>query len=1071
MLLLNPYLRQITSRHVTVRGLRTTESKKTHKPAAMHGVQFVSYGEHVVRCEEQYKQEVLSLLQAYAGLVCDKCGLTEYQQAIGAALPHLDVKTLSSGHNCGTDEPSVASEWPLKNTINEAFSAHARLHDDFKAVRLDLPTNITDPLLSPAAVGDGLTLIGQICRENLATSYSVLEIGPASAATATDGGGSDVFSKLAYPTFAADISAYEACNVPHWSEEIVFFADDLHAPTAVLKSKRADLVIASQVVSGAAVIQTCLHALADMLQPGGSLLLHEYIGVFPLLYWGQSERFSGVEDRSDRDFGRWLSKDRWIGALRAAGLEPVIWFVDESHTQLLLLATPAHKSLSCEGSGDERFVLSSAADLTAPVQPDTTTLIETSDFGNLGLVRCLRKEPSFAGVTLSLNLTASVPPPPRPLLPISIYRDGVLGGMHELPLKLLTRAVAGSHAEVLSPGDLSSLCWVESETIPNCDVSYCGINFKDVMLASGKLTSPGSVKIGFEFSGVKTSSSSSSSGSGSGSSSQPVMGIGSGCLTRKLFVHDHLCWPVPAGMTLEAACTVPVVYATVYYSLIVKANIQSGQTVLIHSIAGGVGQAAFHVCKFRNINVIVTCSAEKVDWVHRVLKVPHSHILDSRSVSFRDGVLQLTKGRGVDAVLNSLSGDKLTAGLASVAPYGHFIEIGKFDIQQNSPIGLGAFERHISIHGFDLSDLFDKPRQWGVIHKLVAEGLLSGEVVPLQSTVFEEVEPALRFISTGKHIGKVLVSVGNGNCGIEKERRTFSTRGLHVVVGGLGGFGLELVQFLWAHGAERIIIVSRGEPSVFHQMHIQTATVSHVDLGDANACDEFFSALGDELVGVWHLAMVLNDGLYSKMTVDKWSETIRVKATICANADVSTRKFNRQLQQFVVWSSVTALFGNPGQSNYGYANSAMERTCMRRKEESLPGLAIQWGFIGGVGVMLHTVVNASLAFVPQHIDSCLDSLNSLLLSDHAIVSCYLRKSGDKLITGAALSLHRTLSQRIAHVLGFEPKKINSSATLASLGMDSLQSVEVSNILKNVKSVNIQGDSLKNMTWCDILGMD
>jgi fatty acid synthase len=143
---------------------------------------------------------------------------------------------------------------------------------------------------------------------------------------------------------------------------------------------------------------------------------------------------------------------------------------------------------------------------------------------------------------------------------------------------------------------------------------------------------------------------------------------------------------------------------------------------------------------------------------------------------------------------------------------------------------------------------------------------------------------------------------------------------------------------------------------------------------------------------------------------------------------------------------------------------------MRRRKDGLPGVAIQWGLIGAVGVMLHTTINSSLAFQAQHIDSCLDSLHTLLFSDHAVVSCYLRRSENKAAAEKS-SLQRTLSQRVAHVLGVEPKKVNSTMSLATMGMDSLQSVEVSNLIKKVKSVDIRGDNLKNLTWLNILEMD
>lgn len=64
-----------------------------------------------------------------------------------------------------------------------------------------------------------------------------------------------------------------------------------------------------------------------------------------------------------------------------------------------------------------------------------------------------------------------------------------------------------------------------------------------------------------------------------------------------------------------------------------------------------------------------------------------------------------------------------------------------------------------------------------------------------------------------------------------------------------------------------------------------------------------------------------------------------------------------QLEQFVVFSSVVSGYGNAGQTNYGMANSIIERICESRKAEKLPALAIQWGPIRDVGVLADMLVD------------------------------------------------------------------------------------------------------------------
>jgi fatty acid synthase len=416
-------------------------------------------------------------------------------------------------------------------------------------------------------------------------------------------------------------------------------------------------------------------------------------------------------------------------------------------------------------------------------------------------------------------------------------------------------------------------------------------------------------------------------------------------------------------------------------------------------------------------------------------------------------------------VLNSLSSTMLQFSLDCVASYGHFCEIGKYDIQENSRIGLRAFERNMSFHGIDLSDMFDKPRVWAPVRDLLIAGLASGEVVPLDCRVFGDPEEALRVISSGKHIGKILVQIPPLRDIEHLGRRSFRTSGTHLVVGGLGGFGLEVVSYLYSRGAEQVIVVSRRQPDAYQRQALQGATVVNANLVDVDVCNALLHSLGAQLVGVWQLAMVLNDRLFSNMTDDAWTETVECKANILANLDLSSRAHCPRLAHFVAWSSVTALFGNAGQTNYAYANSSMEGVCMRRRAEGLCGLAIQWGLIGAVGVMVDRGVNESFKFAPQHIDSCLEVLDDLLFCDHAVVASYLPA---EICIEASSSI--TLSEKIARILGICADKIKGSDSLASLGMDSLQSVEVVNLLKTAGKAAAVPD-IKAALWAQIKTLD
>lgn len=107
------------------------------------------------------------------------------------------------------------------------------------------------------------------------------------------------------------------------------------------------------------------------------------------------------------------------------------------------------------------------------------------------------------------------------------------------------------------------------------------------------------------------------------------------------------------------------------------------------------------------------------------------------------------------------------------------------------------------------------------------------------------------------------------------------------------------------------------------------------------------------LGGVFHLAVVLRDSLFDNQTPSTFQEVCKPKYNGTIFLDKLTRQedISKDLHWFVVFSSVSSGRGNAGQSNYGFANSSMERICEQRVDDGLPGLAIQWGAIGDVGLI------------------------------------------------------------------------------------------------------------------------
>jgi fatty acid synthase len=712
--------------------------------------------------------------------------------------------------------------------------------------------------------------------------------------------------------------------------------------------------------------------------------------------------------------------------------------------------------------------------------------------GVVGMVTCLRQEEGGSAIRCVLDASqekevAMDAETPNEVLEkdlvMNIFRDGKWGSFRHVPMSAVT-ALETEHAyvNVLTRGDLASLKWIESPvryfsardnpTKSLCSVYNTSLNFRDIMLATGKLPPdaiPGDMAsqdciLGMEISGRDDQG-------------HRVMGLlPAKGLATTVDVDKRFLWPVPAEWSLEEAATVPVVYTTAYYALVVRGGIRMGDRVLIHSGSGGVGQAAIAVALHHGCQVFTTCgSAEKRDYLkQRFPQLTDANFANSRDSSFEWDILKATNGKGVDVVLNSLAEEKLQASIRLLAPHGRFLEIGKFDLSNDSPLGMSIFLKNITFNGILLDALFEEGNaDWEIVSSLLTKGIKEGAVKPLNTTIFDkdDIESAFRFMAQGKHVGKVVVKVRDEEAG-----RVFSTAPVnikamarsgcdpektYILTGGLGGFGLELAHWLVERGATRLVLTGRsGIKTGFQercirmlrsagvQVLISKANVSK--LSEARSLLDEAAKLGP-VGGIFNLAAVLRDGLMENQTTENFQQVSQPKVEGTVNLDVASReKCQESLHWFVAFSSVSCGRGNAGQANYGFANSVMERVCEQRCHDGLPGLAVQWGAIGDVGLILEsmgdndTVIGGTL---PQRISSCLAVLDTFLSQGHPVMSSFVQ--AEKKTKSADDGGSKTdLVQSIANILGLQDvESVGADTSLGDLGLDSLMGVEVKQTLE------------------------
>ena len=351
------------------------------------------------------------------------------------------------------------------------------------------------------------------------------------------------------------------------------------------------------------------------------------------------------------------------------------------------------------------------------------------------------------------------------------------------------------------------------------EVHATGLNFRDVMAATGLLPAeaeaePAWQRLGFECAGVVRAV-------GQGTDPQlvgkRVVAVSSGCFRSHIVINSALVFPIPEKFSFAEAAALPTAYVTAQYSLVTLGRIRRGDRILIHSATGGVGLAAVSIAQKYGAEIIATAgSTEKREYLRQKAV---AHIFDSRSLSFADDILDITDGYGVDIVLNSLPGPYLEKGLSLLAPGGRFLEIGKRDIYADTAIGLRSFRKNISFFAIDLARLaLERPDQLRDEIEVVLDDLDQGrlEMLPITEFPMAKIADAFRYMAKAKQIGKVIVSC-DAPVDIETNRSAneiIRADGTYLVTGGLGGFGLAIAAWLVDKGARSLVLIGRSGPTL-----------------------------------------------------------------------------------------------------------------------------------------------------------------------------------------------------------------------------------------------------------------
>jgi myxalamid-type polyketide synthase MxaB len=485
------------------------------------------------------------------------------------------------------------------------------------------------------------------------------------------------------------------------------------------------------------------------------------------------------------------------------------------------------------------------------------------------------------------------------------------------------------------------------------EIRAAALNFRDVLIALGMLKEhyarakgierAEDIRLGFDHAGVIVAVGEGVAGFRVGDA---VMASAIGSTASFLTLPATDVVAKPASLGFAAASALPTVFLTAHYGLLQLAGLKAGERVLIHAASGGVGQAALQIARAAGAEILATASPEK--WP-ALRQQGVARPFNSRTLAFRDEILELTGGEGVDVVLNSLSGEARLHSFDLLRPGGRFVEIGKLGILTAAEAR--ARRPDAAYFVFDIDEEID--RNPALVHATLGEvrdRIDAGRLSPPPIAAFdiEEAVAAYRHLQHTRHVGKVVLDLAPRPAPVGAD-------GAYLVSGGLGGLGLATARWLVEQGARHLLLVGRRAPSAAAAAAVAameaagaTVTVAQADVADEAALAALVAACPLPLRGVIHAAGLLEDATLENQTAAGLARVMRPKAAGGWALHRATR--SAPLDFFVCFSSMAATMGAAGQVNYAAANSVLDALAQHRRALGLPGLSIAWGPWASVGM-------------------------------------------------------------------------------------------------------------------------
>jgi len=288
------------------------------------------------------------------------------------------------------------------------------------------------------------------------------------------------------------------------------------------------------------------------------------------------------------------------------------------------------------------------------------------------------------------------------------------------------------------------------------DVMAAGVSFADLLQTTGayQMKVPVPYTPGMDAAGVVRSA---PPGAGLAAGQRVAVLLSYGCWQEVISAPVVRVLPLPGDMSFEAGAAAPLNYLTALFALVRRAQAQSGETLLVHGAAGGVGTAAIGVGRALGLRTLAVVSDEAKKQFALQCGAHHAVLSDGWLAAVRDIVGE----RAVDIVIDPVGGDRMTDSLRSLAPEGRLVVLGfsggEIPVVKVNRLLLG----NTGVLGAASREFFDQHPEtvtglWSRLLRLRQARALHDP--PVQLYPFADARGALRTIAHRQATGKVVLS-------------------------------------------------------------------------------------------------------------------------------------------------------------------------------------------------------------------------------------------------------------------------------------------------------------------------